>query len=270
MLRTPFLLVSLAIGGCAAGMAPAVPAQNGAQAPAGAQAPGGQARKIIDRVSLELRVDDLSAFAAHLTAKVQAVDGYLSQSQVRQSYRSGAWTVRVPSARLSEFIAQAQLMGTVLSTQSSAEDVTEQFIDLEARLSTKRIEEERLKTLLTEQTGSLTDVLQVEKELHRVREEIEQAEGRMRALNDLTQFATVEITATVHTPIGWIPEGSLGQQIVGVFRESCRLLIELLRTGLLIVVAFLPWLVASLPLAVVIYWLTRRTSKKRKSSPIFQ
>jgi len=262
MLRTPFLMISLAIGGCAAGMAPAVPAQNAAQAPAGGQGQPGQARKIIDRVSLELRVDDLSAFAAHLTDKVHAVDGYLSQSQIRQSYRYGSWTVRVPSARLSEFMAQAQIMGTVLSSQSSAEDVTEQFIDLEARLSTKRIEEERLKTLLTEQTGKLSEVLQVEKELHRVREEIEQAEGRMRSLADLTQYATVDITATVHTPIGWIPEGSLGQQMVGVFRESCRMLLQLLRTLLLGVVALIPWLILSLLLAAVTY---RFWSKMRKS-----
>lgn len=267
MLRSPCLILMLALGGCAAGMAPAVPAQNAAPA-----APGGKVagRKIIDRVSLDLRVDDLTAFSSQLMAAVNSVDGYLSQSQLRQAQHFGNWTVRVPSERLSEFITRAQTLGTVLGTHSSAEDVTEQFIDIEARLTTKRVEEERLKTLLSEQTGTLTDVLQVEKELHRVREEIEQAEGRLRSLNDLTQFATVEITATVHTPIGWIPDGPLGQQIVGVFKESCRLLIELLRTGLLIGVAFLPWLIAATPLATLIYWLTQRGSKKRKSSPIYQ
>ncbi|MBI1345528.1 DUF4349 domain-containing protein [bacterium] len=267
MLRAPCLILMLALGGCAAAMAPAVPAQNAVPA-----APGGKAasRKIIDRVSLDLRVDDLTTFNSQLMAAVSSTDGYLSQSQLRLAQHFGKWTVRVPTERLSEFLVQAQVLGTVLGSHSSAEDVTEQFIDIEARLTTKRVEEERLKTLLTEQTGTLTDVLQVEKELHRVREEIEQAEGRLRSLDDLTQFATVEITATVHAPIGWIPDGSLGQQIVGVFKESCRLLIELLRTGLLIAVAFLPWLIAALPEVLLIYWLAKRGSSKKKSSPIFQ
>lgn len=220
-------------------------------------------RKIIDRASLELRVASLNTLRSQLTAAVDAHEGYLESSQVQPALQSGHWTVRVPSSRYSQFLVECANWGTVLRTQQSAEDVTEQFIDLGARLATKRLEEERLHSLLTEQTGALVDVLAVEKELSRVREEIEQAVGRQRFLEQQTTYATVQISATELVQIGWVAQGSLASQIVRVLQDSCVILLTVLRTALLIAVALLPWFaVAAVPGLCLWRWVI--TSKREK------
>src|SRR5262249_12843084 len=147
-------------------------------------------RRVIDTVFLELRVTDVSETASQLQAAIAKVKGYVADSQLRPTQHSGRWTVRIPQDALDTFLAEAQQWGVVLSSRTTAEDVTEQFIDVEARQKAKRSEEARLLKLLEEQTGTLTDVLAVEQQLHRVREELEQTDGRVRFLEHATRFAT--------------------------------------------------------------------------------
>ena len=81
-----------------------------------------------------------------------------------------------------------------MSLKADAKDVSEQYFDLEARLSNKKVEEVRLLKLLTEATGKLEEVLKVEHELSRVREEVERFQGQLRGLANLTTLTTVTIS----------------------------------------------------------------------------
>ncbi len=216
---------------------------------------GGQ-RRIIDRAAVDLRVASLSTLQSQVAQAVQTHQGYLESSLVQPANQSGHWTVRVPSANYSTFIAECDKWGTVLRSQQSAEDVTEQSIDLAARMATKRLEEQRLQTLLTEQTGALADVLAVEKELSRVREEIEQAEERLRYLEQQTSYATIQISATELVQVGRVAQGPLGSQLLSVLGDSCAIMLMLLRAGLLIAVALLPWLALSaIPAWLIWRWI---------------
>jgi hypothetical protein len=251
-----FWALSLALIGCGsqgappALMAPAVVAQAGID--------GAAPRRVIDTVTLDLRVQNVQDTASQLTSAVSAASGYVADSQVQLSLHTGRWTVQIPSERLESFLAASELWGVVLSSRTTAEDVTEQFIDVEARQAAKRVEEERLLKLLQEGTGSLADVLAVEQQLQRVRQEIEQATGKLRYLEHATRYATVHITAYELPGVTWSDGGPLWKQAGSVFLDSWRVLQLCGRAAVLIVAAITPWLiVATVPLAPA-WWYWRR------------
>ena len=252
--------VLLFVTGCGAGQAP-----NAGVAPDAAPnvaAPDHPQRRVIDTVFLELRVDDVQTTASQVTAAVSAANGYIADSQVRLSNHTGRWTVRVPSDRLESFLVETRTWGAVLSSRATAEDVTEQFIDVKARQSAKRVEEARLLKLLEEGTGTLADVLAVEQQLQRVREEVESAEGRLRYLEHATTYATVHIDARELIGVSWSSGQPLRSQTSAVFRDSCAVLLLVGRGAVLVVAAMTPWLGVLALFAAPVWWRWRRSRRE--------
>ncbi len=122
--------------------------------------------------------------------------GYLASLNVAAPAgepRSLNATLRVPAAELAVAIDELKKLGRVESEQQNGEEVTEKYVDLEARLSNAHNTEQRLTGILRERTGKLSDVLEVEKELDRVRGEIEHMDGEKKALAKRVDFATVSM-----------------------------------------------------------------------------
>jgi hypothetical protein len=107
--------------------------------------------------------------------------------------RSLTATLRIPTARLDETLAALRKLGKVTSEGQDGEDVTQQSTDLDARLANSRAAEVRLKDIMAHRTGRLSDVLQVEQEIARVRGEIEQMEAQRKALDRRITLAAVTI-----------------------------------------------------------------------------
>jgi hypothetical protein len=93
-------------------------------------------------------------------------------------------------------LTEIKTLGQVEEESQSGEEVTAQYVDLEARLANARNTENRLTDLLRERTGKLSDVLEVERELSRVRGEVEQMEAQRKNLSNLVDFATVNVKLT--------------------------------------------------------------------------
>jgi hypothetical protein len=91
-------------------------------------------------------------------------------------------------------LAAASGLGEARSVRSDSQEVTEEYADLESHIRNKKQEEERLLKHLAESTGNLEQILSVERELSRVRGEVEQMEGRLRVLANLTALATVNLS----------------------------------------------------------------------------
>jgi hypothetical protein len=103
-------------------------------------------------------------------------------------------TLRVPDDQLAPTMAEIKRLGRVESESQSGEEVTSQYIDLDARLTNARNTEQRLTDLLRQRTGKLSDVLAVELELGRVRGEIERMEAEKKSLTNRVDFATLNTT----------------------------------------------------------------------------
>jgi hypothetical protein len=105
-------------------------------------------------------------------------------------------TLRVPAAQLDAALAEVRKLGRVESESQTGEEVTAQFVDLDARLANARHTEQRLTDLLRQRTGNLADVLAVEKELDNTRGEIERMEAEEKGLSNRVEFANLTVTMT--------------------------------------------------------------------------
>jgi len=146
-------------------------------------------------------VDDASTKIRQLA---QRLGGYIANSS-RQSgkdqIRSATLEVKLPAPRFDEALSGLNPIGTVESTNVTSEDVGEDYVDVSARLANARRLEQRLIDLLAQRTGKLSDVLSVERELARVREEIERYEGHMRFLRSRAALSTLTVTVHERAPI---------------------------------------------------------------------
>lgn len=129
-------------------------------------------------------------------AGLQAAGGYVSSLNEfvdGLGRRSVTIQARVPSDRFDRTVLDLEAMGKVLNKQVTAQDITEEYVDTEARARSLKKTEERLIEHLAK-SGVLEDILRVEKELTRVREEIERLDGRLRFLGDRVKYSTITIT----------------------------------------------------------------------------
>jgi hypothetical protein len=202
-LFTAFLLLMFALAGCMKDEAPrsGAPATASLPAPkepapgAGVVAPSeGRAMRIT--IDTTVTVSHRDEAVAALRASVRTVGGYVAEGVLTGSDDGGSakFTVKVPVAKLGGFRDTVASLGKVESDSEKAEDVTEARADVKARLHNARATEQRLLDLLANRTGSLGDVVQVEKELGVARESIERMEAEERTLEGQIAFATVNIT----------------------------------------------------------------------------
>jgi hypothetical protein len=161
-------------------------------------------RLIIRTGQASIEVDSLEPSMAELRRVVQRVGGFVADASVqsgRKQLRSATLELKVPASRFDELTEGLQPLGRLQFVNVGAEDVSEEFVDLSARAANGRRLEERLVELLRTRTGKLQDVLSVERELARVREEIERMEGRLRFLKASAQLSTLSVNMYEPPPL---------------------------------------------------------------------
>jgi hypothetical protein len=121
-------------------------------------------------------------------------------------------------------------IGKVETLTSSAQDVGEEFVDITARVTNAKRLEERLISLLANRTGKLDEVLRVERELARVREEIERYQGRLRFLGSRAAVST--LTITVHEPAPILGNNPGENPIAAALRRAWRNFVGLLAAAI--------------------------------------
>jgi hypothetical protein len=157
------------------------------------------AAMIIRTGTARVQVDSLEAAIASVRSLAQQLGGQLANLSVQTGEdrnRQATLEVKVPAARFDEALGRLEPLGDVESVEVQAQDVGEEYVDIAARVANARRLEERLIQLLDTRTGKLADVLNVERELARVREEIDRMEGRLRYLR--SRIAVSTLTLTVH------------------------------------------------------------------------
>lgn len=204
-------------------------------------------RKIIYTAEVALVVEEFAKAEDQLTRIVQAGKGYIADLQLMGSpgsKRSARWKVRVPVEQFEAFLLEVSRLGELERNNRHTEDVSESYYDLEARVKNKQVEEKRLQKILEENTGKIEDVLKVEAELSRVRGEIEQSQGRLRLLENLTSLTTVTIDLRERETYQPAPPvaASFGTQIQRTFSDSLGKLVDLGKFSVLFFVGLSVWL----------------------------
>lgn len=164
------------------------------QAPVEGGISGLQDRKIISTATLTIEVKDVQEAFNEITAIMQDAGGFISSSSIYEGSGSynGEVTIRVPQKNFIMVIEQVENVGQVKFRKITGEDVTEEFIDLNARLGNLKKQEIRLQDIL-EMATTVKEVLEVEHELERVRGEIERLTGRLNYLNQSVDMSTIQV-----------------------------------------------------------------------------
>jgi hypothetical protein len=163
--------------------------------PPGASASTGP--MIARTASLSLVARNFAGIEAAVKAVVTRHSGYIGElntSTPSDAAKTLSATLRVPSAQLEPALAELKQLGRADQESQAGEEVTKQYVDLAARLKNSRATEERLLSVLRNNTGKVKDVLEVENEISRVRGEIEGMEADQRALQARIDFATITLS----------------------------------------------------------------------------
>ncbi|HEX7608524.1 MAG TPA: DUF4349 domain-containing protein [Candidatus Cryosericum sp.] len=165
-------------------------------------------RKIIFNASLSLDVIDAEKAFSDCEILVAKYGGFVAESSLQKSDTKvvAAATLRVPADKATQLMNDLAGLGTVTSRSSGSEDVTSQYIDIQARLKVLRAEEEQLVGFLKKATN-IKDMLAVQEQLRTVRTEIEQYEGQQRYMDNATSLATVTAQLTQTTETFVAPRG---------------------------------------------------------------
>ena len=245
---------------------PAIALASGGEAPqpeAAAAAGPAISRKIIYDAQVDLTVDSVDPVAKKVTSLVQGARGYIAEQNVTGSpgtLRSIHWRIRIPVDGFDSFVESVVALGELERNNRTSQDVSEQYYDIEARIKNKKVEEQTLHKILNERSGKLEDVLKIEVELSRVRGEIEQLEGKIRVLENLSSLAT--LTLNVREREKFAPPAPVvagfGTQISRAWENSVTGLVNLGKAIVIWVVSWAIWLPIILVGVLVAWVLIRR------------
>ncbi|NIM45088.1 MAG: DUF4349 domain-containing protein [Nitrososphaeria archaeon] len=150
-------------------------------------------RMVIYTSQVSVEVEDVDAAINEIQSIAEGLGGFVEAVSVSGGQRkSGYITIRVPQEEFYSVIRRIEGIGNVTNKEVLGKDVTEQYIDLEARLNNAKSEEERLLAIL-EKATEVKDILLIEKELMRVRETIERLTGQLQYLESRVAYSTISI-----------------------------------------------------------------------------
>ena len=230
-------------------------------------------RKVVyvSEVWLVLKETSFEQFEKDIKALIGTHGGYQSEVTFHRNQgqrRSGRWVVRMPVDHYPDFLKAAKDLGVPEQVQETAKDVTAEYVDLDARIANQKRLEQRILGVLDEVKGKIADVLEVERQLSRVRETIERLEGKMRYLKDRVSMTT--ITLNVREDADYQPPQALSfsSSIADAWDKSIGAMGVFFKGAILTIVAMSPWLLIVFTMGYLLYRFFRRfTTKRQKAAP---
>lgn len=212
------------------------------------------ARQIIKNADLSLEVSDLDEAMNRATEIVSRLGGLVVASNRgggpagRDGSRWASLTLRVPADRFDAAMVEMRRLGRVVAESQSTQDVTEEYIDLDARAVNLEEQERRLRALLG-RAVKIEEIMQVENELARVRTEIDGLRGRQRFLADQAAYSTANLSMR-ETPLGAQQIESPGWK--GVWQRAAAAFIRAVNGLLYVGASLVVVLAAALPVLLVL------------------
>jgi predicted nuclease with TOPRIM domain len=206
-----------------------------------------------------VEVDSLEVGIRAVERAAMTVGGWVAHSSLslgEREHRQARLELKIPSARWGELLTGLERVGDLQQLSTATEDVGEQFVDLTAQLENARRLEERYLQLLETRTGTLEDLLSVERELARVRERIEMMQGRLRYLEQRVSISTLVVN--LHEPVDLLAIGPDEQPIRDAFRAAWANFLGVITGGIALLGGALP--LAMLGAALLWGW---RRSRQR-------
>jgi chromosome segregation ATPase len=222
---------------------------------------------IIRTAALTILTREFEKARSEIERALREVNGHVAQlttSGNSDSGRSLNAMLRVPSDQLDSLLARLKSIGPVLEEAQRGQEVTSEFVDLVARLGNARNTEQRLIDVLRTRTGKVSDILEVEREIARVRGEIEQMEAQRKSLETRVRFATVQLDLRedYKVPLEVTPP-SAGTQLWNSLVEGYRDAVGSLIDATLFVLRYAP---LALLWSALLFWPARSAWRRLRTA----
>jgi hypothetical protein len=233
-------------------------------------------RKIIRNAEMTLEADSPEDAQNKITAIAESKGGFVIESQRKTSDAKATktdvvtMTVRVPAARFDESLEEIRKTGSrIIVEDVKGQDVTEEFIDIEALLKTQKALEAQFLEIM-KQAKTVEDALNVQREIAEVRGGIEKIEGRKRFLENQSEFSTLKIR--LQAPTAFSPSSSgFFYQLGQAFSRGFDIAMDFILVLIIIVIALLPFLIfIVLPIYLLIRYFVRKSRKPPMASDIVE
>lgn len=205
-------------------------------------------RKIIRNAEIALEVEEPAPAQQRISAIAESNGGFIVTSEIKQSGASTTNVTIVMRIPADKFGAAVEAIrtggGTVLREKITGQDVTEEFIDLEARIRTKVALEQQFLEIM-KQARSVTDALEVQTQISEVRTEIERLEGRKRFLQNQSSLSTITVNLSSPSPVVRTESSGFMSAIKRAFGDA-------IDVGSNIIIAFIRFIGVSLPVFILI------------------
>ncbi|MCR4734217.1 MAG: DUF4349 domain-containing protein [Treponema sp.] len=211
---------------------------------------GNTERKLIKNANINLEVESLEGVENLISKFAESLGGYVTNSSSSETTYNA--TVRIPAAKLDEAMRLCSDFGKIRYKNLYSQDVTEEFYDLETRLSTKKLMRDKLEKYLS-QAKDISDLLQIESQLNSVISEIEVMEGRMKRLSNQIEYSTIYIN--MNLPSGYSDNGFVWPDLGEDFKQFGVNVIHFLEKFFMALFYIIVFGTPIIALIALLYWL---------------
>ncbi len=219
-------------------------------------------RKLIKEISLSIETKDYDNYIESLRNNVASSGGYIETSNESNSsdFRNFTATIRIPVEKTDGFTEVASDNVTVTRRSESVKDVTEEYVDIEARIKVYKAEEESLIEIM-KQAGNVTDLLSVKESLADVRAKIESYTAQLKSLENQTDYSTITLTVCevereVETEGYW---SRIWNNVINGFKNVGKIITAVFAFAL----SAIPYLLIPAIIAVITIIIVRYLKKKK-------
>jgi hypothetical protein len=222
---------------------------------------------------MDVESQEFDSLITKIDEEINRLEGYIESSEIsgkRFDYsneaRHGRIIVRIPSDKVNDFVNEVKESSNVVNKQESSENVTLQYIDMESRKETLKIEQERLFAIL-EKEISLDNIIILESRLSDIRYELQNYESQLRYYDNLVAYSTVTLNIQEVERITQVVEEkqTVGDRINNGFSDTIYDLSEGFKNFFVWFVVNLPYLLIWAVIITVIVVIVRKSMKKSKS-----
>jgi hypothetical protein len=233
-------------------------------------------RKIIRNGKLTIESDSPTGGLSKITTIAESLGGFVITSEFKQGGPTASETVtitvRVPATQFNEALEKIRTTGDrIINENVTGQDVTEEFLDLEARIKTQKALEAQFLEIM-KRAQKVSDALEVQTEIANVRTEIERMEGRKRFLQNQASLSTITITLQTPPPVILATSTTgFGHSIKQAFAEGLDLAANIILGLIRMIIVLIPIaLFIFLPIGLVLRFILRRLRANKKAEPVAQ
>jgi len=223
-----------------AGSPSSMPVPTGTPAQSG---PGASAieTKIIKTASLAIEVKDVPGSVETLKSLATQKGGYISSTNIQKNYNNrltGSVILRVPAAEFENTLTGVKAIGTVKSISTQGQDVTEEYVDLQAQKTSYQNQLAQYNEIM-KKAVKVDDVITVQQQIDRVQKELNRLEGRLKYLDSRIDLSTITVNLQEPEPVG----GETGHNFVSTINEGISGFFGMIDAVIIIFFTFLPLII---------------------------